>query len=374
MTVIPAFAMCVLCRAQPATSLTTQELADLFEAAWRSGEVFAVPDRVQVRYEVIDYPRLSDREIETIAERIANRPDHPDRLVLEQEQRRRREPDTTQIVLWHIDASVWRLNRDEAFQGVYVDIASNKDVLWSLTPFAVQLLDADRVAPPNRNLASVFGGAVNEIRRFAWGPWGDRPFSEITVRDISVSGTGAQFTYSFASGATLRAACMVRSTPPRLLPTTVTLLQSPSSPDSIGQTWVWKDWEYDPVLGVERAGVIEHRDLTGRLLRSTVLLNVSALDDANALLFDAPRVGNPDAVRGIVPIQNVLDFRSGKEVVTTISPSGATSMPLPESMKQQGRPFPWRAAGWLLAGIIAAALIGTKIVLSHRRDAGASRG
>lgn len=337
-----------------------------FEQQWIQSARPELPRRARLQYRQTIHATMSDGAFAQLSSSIQGRPDHPDRLRVEIEARRRERPDVVDIDIWSDGSSRWRFGRTDHSQGFWADVVLDGGIAWSHTAGSLTIIDASD-PPPGRDLASTGAEIEGALRAIVLGDLGaPGVVLEAGEAASSESTPAAVFVAQYPSG--LRREILARRSHPggRWLTESWRTVAS-SRADTIGHQRRFEGWQFSEILGDWIASRVETRSGDGRLIETLELVAVSSPTDAElADVLRPPPAGGQDSLRGATTFGSVFDFRPSTPIVTTIEPGGSvSSRTLPGTSATAAAA--WRLVGWIVAGLLGAALIGVRVLSARRR-------
>jgi hypothetical protein len=336
---------------------------ELFRSAWQDAADVKVPARAVLRYHELLYPTLSDGELRQLEERVAGKPDHPDRRTLDAEKRRRAKgPDRIDYQVWFQQSGAWRYNMTDHAEGFYVDQAVTPQIVWSLVPKTLTVIDPGTSPPPNKDYAVSEDDFTTMFRRLAWARMPGPPSVNMQLQDATIRNGRWTGVASAAGWSTRRWTGYYDDEAGRLILEETVLVESPKFPEARGKSERYSGWSFIELLGQWTARRIEERSADGRVQRVIEFDGAEPLDDDTfAELTAIPPSAGTDPIRGATTFTSIIDYRPRAEKITTFTPNGTVETPLPASSLGRSRSHSLRVAGWVLAGAILVALVAIRL-------------
>ncbi len=317
-----------------------------------------LPRGMSIAWEVEHHAGMTASEIASLKNRIAGKPDHPERARLANAVRRASSgPDVVRYEAL-IDSS-GRLRLAEITTGSTTDTIITDNLVWVLAGDSLTLLDARRDPPPGRNFRPTKDVARRHVGGFRHGALsiligvpdprllryraeGPSWSATVGMRDdlgtIEVDGTLSAGEW-FA-----RQARITRLNP---APSDVGARVTASEP--------WADSPIGPVFRV-----IESYSPSGSLTYRNRLLSITPWPGDDAVFRPPAREGGSDAIRGPLTLSSVADFRSDPSGDFWNRPS--PGKPLTAIAPPPGDPtrtmLTLDRAGYAIAGGIALIVVG----------------
>lgn len=282
-----------------------------------------------LRYTVRMFAQHTEAEFQELTQLIGDKPEHPRRAEWEESARRRSKgPDVAHYQVWFSDPGHIRVNRDlDGVEG-FLDQTISPDLMWTLTPVQLTLVDPAQ-ARPDRDVRGNLLSWERDIGyfRFAGAHLGRTSgMQPVNVRSagntwLIVARTQSDIEYTFEArwDASLARAFINRGTQTRNAPT----------PSAAGSSFVVSDWKDHGTLGwfAER---IDELFPDGRPRNTLQLDQVEACDPATLSERSAePSLIGTDPVRGPYSFKAVYDLRPARNVRLERQPSGFVEVPLP---------------------------------------------
>jgi hypothetical protein len=304
-------------------------------------------------------------ELEALRVAVAERPEHPERGLVEQYDRHRQgQPTVLRYTLWVGPVDGWRFNTDPGHG--FEDVIRTPSSAWNLNPGQVSLFDAARI--PRGADAAAYGRVFRPqlgLLFFGGLTYGD--VSGLAVSRFACEGerwhaiaerpppgqVGAHHALRF-DGSWDQASATGRVE-------LVTLVASDHAPSAVGTTWRSSGWTVDAMTGVRHAARVEIRSPAGALERVLVLETINPIPKGGfAALVNPPLDGRSDAVRGSMPGLRVQEHRDGE--ILNYEAGRRPGLIASRAIL--------RYAGWLA---LAAMLAGCAVAWRHRHRAVARR-
>lgn len=338
-----------------------------FREAWEQAREAEIPANVKFRYRQLLYPEMKDSELSTLEKAVEGKPDHPARSAVETERRRRQEgPDPVDYQVWYRGERAWRFNKTEhknlhRGHAMYVDRVTTPDLIWAMVPTHLNIVDPS--APPEgRDYADARSEFEQAIRTFAWGALG-------TGESVDMQPRSARFDdQEWVAQAAAPNWSVIQwegtvAEDGRLLPESHELVESERFAPLVGLQKTFSEWAWDPVLSNWIAHRVEERHPDGRLRQVWQFLGSQTLDREEFTEVTAlPSSQAGDPVRGETTYRSIMDFRPGIDRIRVLTDAGFDDSPMPASMRAApGSKVDLRTIGWVLAGILAAALLAVRI-------------
>lgn len=333
-----------------------------FQEAWNSAKGYSPPPNVLIRWHESLYPdpTISEADLAAMAQRVEGRPDHPERAVLETERRRRRAgPDKVTTTVWYGGPGFMRINRDESWRDLYVDIALSDKAHWSMVPTNLTVMSPDSPAP-DRDYTAFDGDIRRLLRRTVWSDFG----SGLQPKSVDVTGDRWSAVAGDDALSFIRWDGVLSEDAGRALPDrAVTVRTAPRFANEVGRQTEYRGWHFDPVLAQWVVTELVDKGPEGDILRT---LRLDAVETIDRSLLDnvtsVPSVTDTDYVRGVPTMTTIMDYRPHAERITTITAQGVSETPM--SAARLGHPpsKSLRRIGWGVAGLIIAALVAIRLV------------
>ncbi|MGE3107637.1 MAG: hypothetical protein AB7G11_09410 [Phycisphaerales bacterium] len=301
-------------------------------------------------------------ELEQMRKSVAGHPNHPDRMRLEQFERRiRGTPDRLQVSVWAGGSGKWRYCRQpisaDGSPGPFRDVASNGNVAWCLLPGSATVVSLSKAPPPGRDFASVEPMIQRRLSMFFFGGLGELSALHPTVKSFvldsqrgswearaatefgsSLKATGT-WDPSAGNGSIERVELFAPSQP---TPNTVITARGPRLSLTTNNL---------PAVASEVEILLNGR-------RATRLVNVHIEEGSPRLaeVIRPPSAGSHvDPIRGEQVIASFADYRTGEQTDTVSAASGTETRTTPLLDVTRG-PSYLKYAGWIV-GILV--LVGT---------------
>ncbi len=326
---------------------------------------------VQVRWRSRDRYVPSRDELELIRERIKDRPDHPNRALLRQYERRVAGKDFRDLHLAILSPDSCRFSDTrDAEPSNYFDCVLTPTARWSMSAASLSVLNP-AVEPPSARdyrvavhagkdqIASLASGGLSSlrgktIRVESWRNEGDRWEAKFTAeKDGRVfRGRGAGRWSSEASDRTVNELT----------------LDITFSGQTARVECAAKDWKPHAAAGMMMAGTYSETT-SGRIPASIeiVLNEVEPLStEAFADLARIPTIAGRDPIRGQVTFTNFDDYRGMEAQFHSVDQDGnVTTVPQSQhpSVIVLGR---YRLMGWVVLSCLVAGLVLLRIRAGHR--------
>jgi hypothetical protein len=315
--------------------------------------------RIECRLEFHNH--LSAAQIAELRERVRSFPQHPDRALLEEAERRLRQgPDVDTLTFWYVSPVRWRINNDSNYVNFF-DTASDGERKWQASEAVLSLLDASEPAIQETMdggrrriedmLLLIRHGGLDRTRtaepgsiqlEFLGPTWRARMRNE---RGASFHISGLWHTDE-GYGVTERIEVFGPDQP---RPSTVL---------------TFHDHVKDPHLGPIARRVTLRSPLVHWDLHVTGVSPQSRREVDRALAQPSPRRGAwEDPARGARQVTQVRDHRNRRHIMTVISAEGEEVVPMAEAARSGGARLQW--AGWGIAGAI---VIGFALLWLPRRN------
>lgn len=253
---------------------------DSFKEVWKQAKAWEPPKGIYVKWEEDLYPdpQYSEADLAAMAKRVEGHPDHPERIILETQRRRRKNgKDVIIHEVWYNKPGNFRNSYSQSWsdlpdedQNGYYDIVVTDHVKWSLIPTQLTIIDPQSV-PPRRDLASIWSDFMHYAHLALFGNIGSG-----LVLPVETSYDGHSWTAKVGGDpkyATSQYHGVYSSEAQGVLVETVTDIDAPEKyKNTIGDTMAFSDWTFDPVFDRWMAHTIEQRDAHGNLTKSLHLL------------------------------------------------------------------------------------------------------
>lgn len=372
-------AACVLCLAIPTAAGQNRERVE----AWLEDEWNALPDTPSpffdfdgagLCYVVERY--VEGDELVRLQSQVEGRPDHPQRGLLEDSLRRRRdEPFGTKYGLYSGGSGRWRLNREflgRSKEGTtrYWDMVVMPDSQWMMLPGTLVIHSPTAPPPQGQDLPG-------EER--STGPILDRL---LTGGLAAAKGLGLRLgDVQLLSDNRFRVAASRRDVPEQQQLTleyigrwdaergrgfieSRTLVQNGYKPDSTGETYSMRDWRFVPEIGRWAAGFIAWAPAQGALGHRVRLIGGLEGDpDTLQRITRVPEIDGSDPLWGPVTATRLVDHRPGRRSLQ-IDPDGTRStLDLPAEAGKSTAFGALRLMGWIIG---SATLFGLGLLIYQR--------
>lgn len=331
-------------------------------AAWIEAQIarsksFEIPENIHVQWRYETHRLMMDHDLLALRQRVANKPDHPDRfrLVME-EQRIESGPE---LLLWELlyeHSRRWRINRTNKSSESYVDMGYNNGSAWQNSPGQAQLI-SESSAPMGFEPASRRGWYESAMKHFVLGPYFLSPRHEFFVTSFTEDSQGGFM------------ATVERTPDPRTYrftrvidkegPAYIERLAYDSDGSLVSISLHIEDAAGDGLLGdtVFSRTVWYHPD--GSINRLIQLESVSrlSLKELDAAL-KPPGFGGVDPFRGVIDATQIHDLRTESPVIREVDQEGVVTRHQPgASEKGPGVPAGsvWRLSGWISGAVLLAA-------------------
>jgi hypothetical protein len=268
--------------------------------------------------------------------------------------------------IWYAEPALWRHNIDRgpSERMAFWDRAFTPDEAWGLAPGGIDIMRPGVGVPPGNDVthnggivlgylevflhgALAISSTAHELDRSSVAVEGGRLWSAVLtapeLRAIRVEGRwDAANNRGFATGSRH-------------------IEDPPRNADEILRTIVSEQWEFD--AGVSRWIAPTVRDSLGDKTTRLFRLKEIRSTDRAALrkLVVTPSAGTPDAIRGLVAIVQIRDFRPDRRTIETVGPEGSTVAPIPGLPPPQSSSGVLRILGYVTAGVLLAVLVALRL-------------
>ncbi|MCB9840689.1 MAG: hypothetical protein H6809_03445 [Phycisphaeraceae bacterium] len=347
---------------QPLDDTTIRDL-------WRVAELRQPPSGIHVSFRVLRYPRLTPEELSAAEARIAPFPEHPERQSLADERRRNEDgPDVQSREFWILDPRSFRSNVDSPSTESMGDVVVTPEVAWAMGQHALKILDPEAPPPPSGDLGWASGEVQAYCQRMFLG--GLASYRNLEIASIEIAGDSASITAIRNDGVQWR--YDLSRLPQRSVwaVTRATLVTLPARQAESGGYTTFSGWREhsalpSPLLVPDR---IEQYDARGRLTEAIDTISVEPIDATRFAQVSAiPTFDGVDAVRGPVSFTVAHDYRPTRDRRTESTPNGIVTAAIPAAERGATAPSGWRVVGWIVALLLAAALVVTRVL--HRARA-----
>lgn len=271
-----------------------------------------LPKGVRVVWEVEQHAGLTSSELAAMRQRIARKPDHPERQAVEAAERiLSKGPDRLRREAWIDGSGRFRLSETRA-EGNWEDVVVADGVVWALSADTLNIVDDTREPPPGRNFRPARDEAQRNLGGFVLGGLSmiiGAP--KITVQSFVRSGSEWNATALLADNIgefSLRGG----DRDGHLLVTEGRVRRLDPAPSEVGfrilASQPWLDSPLGPVFRL-----VENYSPSGALRSRSLLIEVEAWSGDPAFFEIPNRSGSHDAVRGDLNILSVADFRDDPE-------------------------------------------------------------
>ena len=331
------------------------------------------PPTLEGRLDIVEtlMPTMTPTELSAFVEGIRRFPDHEGwRTAIDEHRRLQSGGDATVYTIWWPGDGAFRYSTTPGADGgrTTLDIALGYGGnAWSLSGGQLALLRADR-PPPDRDVTVLKPMLQRTLNEVFHGPFVRAKGESTRVGSVARDDrSDSDWLVTFANDSGPRVVIGVDEVPdgyPRFrvvhwaLPVSPDLVLPPGAPTPAAAFEVLAS-EMDGVLGDATYASVEGYDRSGRLVRRVDVLGFTpeTASETRAALR-APRDGGTDALRGVVEVVQLDDFRDRSSDVDSV-PIDAATPALPRSS----------GGGWWYAifGVSAAASGGALIWLKMRR-------
>ncbi len=316
----------------------------------------------KVRYE--SHLPASAATIERLRREVANKPDHPDRVMIEIADKHTREGPFVSIATIRCrDLATWRVSMDRPGSLVkYEDVVVTPELAWSMNAQWLTLVDPRRGWPESARLDSWVHEFTNAWDSLVCG--GLRRFSsEAFVRGAIAPEADGRWRCRMEGPAGERFQIDGRwsAEAGRGFVTSVILAED-------GQRFFAADWKFNQTLGRWVAGRAEFRYADGSINRRYVF---ESAEKEEPSFFDKaikpPKDDGVDAIRGDVTFTAVHDYTARDPVGRRRQGEGVVEYPLSDARAGGTGSF-LQYAGWLGGAGVVIGLIGWRIIRRHERS------
>ncbi len=301
-----------------------------------------------------------EAELQAMRERVAGKPDHPEKRKLAGYEylRSSGERVPSRRSIWRLGGR-WRYNIDTAADGsgVYTDYVWADDAAWELSKNKLGLALPDGKSPRSQVLASLQSGLGLYASMFLRTGWSLTPTMRLSVQ-LSADGTWRAEASEPDSSLETTAAGSWDATRGvgRIRQSTYRRLNSPPDPNSDVTHEVVR-WHPFGGLGLDVAAEVRTKNnADGRMVRRYQLEEIRTFTPAE---FDAlmtiPKPGGTDAERGPVTYTVVVDDRPGAPS-RAWSSAAQLDVQVTNPLQEPSR-VPLRVVGWAVIAVISATLV-----------------
>jgi len=306
---------------------------------------------------------VSGDALSRLRQEISELPDHPNRPLLVQSERRARgEPFGSTWKLWSAGKDRWRLNHDfyTSEQRLYWDSIHMPGRQWDLTAQDLILFEADSDATDKFSNESIGMSALFSLEYLLTMRLARMTKAGLVAGPIRL---GAGNTFSFDATTptdggghdyALRFHGYWDPSARRGFITQNTVLVNELDPSIVGRTVTAKSWEYVDAGGFWIATVVEQNDPNDPVTTVYRFIDFSAGDREELdRLTQIPELDGTDPIRGPIESTRFTDHRSGQQIVSYGDGSTQTFRLMTDAETSQTTRR-LRLLGWLLlAGILA---------------------
>lgn len=343
----------LLGRVAPAAEEPVPGSVEWVEAQIEAAKNFEIPEGIRVRWRREMLRLMTDAELAETRQRIAGKPDHPDRFaVMGEEQRSANGPDVAIRELLYGGPDRWRINETNLGPSErFADMALNQGAAWQLTPTQAQLIDpvAPRRGYDPASRESMFTAEVN---RFLLGPF----FAVSPRQDYEV--LSAVFTpddgwrcrwrqvdgkYEWLVEGIIEAGV--------LLTAESRIFSVKGGRETLQGISVFTDLRTDEQLGMPVFQSVVHHLSSGEQGRIFQLLSIHPLSrDALRDALRPPKLGGSDSIRGVLATTQIVDYRGDVPEVLDRLEDGTIQRGFLYSTEGESRQTTerwWRIIGWV---------------------------
>lgn len=345
-------------------SAKAQELGSLdwFREEWGRAQTWQPPAPVAAEYSVSTYEIYSEQELAALEQRIAGKPDHPDRpKVVAVQQFMQRGGDVLRYRLWYYSEEEWRVSRDDLNTNLgFFDMGRSRSVVWGMSDTELSLLDSEIRAPVGYEYKATGLGLIRLHLALFMSPFSIDAGRGLRPTRTEVNGENWRGWASTPTGDLAVIYDGRLETKSGIIDVTEYRIgRFDASPDAVGSKVVFSEWA-DVLDGTVRAARLRRHLRADGTVKATY-----ALDDVRpssqsevGSVTGIPRRGSNDPVRGTIVAEVVNDFRPAV-AATAVYRDGSQvrQSPLPGQRLVPASPSAWRAFGWVVAGAIVVGLI-----------------
>ena len=306
---------------------------------------------------------VSGAALSRLRDQVADRPDHPDRGLLADSQRRARgEPFGSTWQLWTMGEGQWRLNHDfyADDRQMYWDLVQMPEREWWLSESDLRVFDPSADPIPGANVDRAAIAARSALVRLLTMRLPAIVEAELEVGTVRVH-PGGRFTFEAATrddhdgpDYTLGFEGYWDRTAERGFITRCTVLVNELKPSIVGQTHLAESWAYIEDAGLWIAGSVEQKNPDNAI--TTVLrfvdFTAGTADDLDRIT-QIPAIDGADPIRGDVMSTRYTDHRAGIASVRLEDGTFQEFQVETDSDDAAGR---LRFLGWIALGAAAVAV------------------
>lgn len=325
---------------------------------WAEATKNPVPDLLYVEWTRTFPPSMSEAEVAERRAQIADNPEHPDQILLNQVARQLASGGDQEVIrAWHYSPDQYRINIDTPYSesSPHDDYARDNNIAWSYAQSgAVTVVDV-RSSPEDRNptrLYSTLSTAATLLVRSGWGlgPPGLSPTDFGMTGDtwrMDVTSADGEWVYSHRGS--------VIEDSNELLTTETRLVKAPTG-SGAGSRVVYAGHVFVPDLGIYIPKSVTSIGPDNREVLRLEIIKAAELSRSDmAGVLAVPAVDRTDPTRNDMPVTVVMDYRPQTQAVTYFSEDGTASETQPLNSTTVP-PKSLRTIGWVLAGLFVVTL------------------
>ncbi|MBX3402480.1 MAG: hypothetical protein KF699_03610 [Phycisphaeraceae bacterium] len=327
-----------------------------FDAEWERAGRKPEWEWISIKWTQEDRWVPPQAEINRIRRDIAGKPDHPERLVLaDLEKRLMGEFQVGEFAIWFGERGSLRFNHHSRTEpGDYFDRTITPQSVWGLTPRGLALLDPDS-SEPGYNFVAAAVGAEFIYSQFVDGGLGALRRAEVPKGSLKQSGDS--LVIDCRGGPRIADARVFARWDTALARGFIERIDIRwGSEKSAGGTLHVSGWTLDSVLNCWAASEVHSVPMgqaAGLLWKRGVTELVTR--DRFADLCRVPSADGADVIRGPATFMVIEDRRSAHRQLTTIGDGGTLAEPLPPLPHDSNRKW-ITITGWIVAASLAATL------------------
>ncbi len=331
--------------------------------AWVEAQIerarnFKIPKGFRFKWREETHRLMTDAELAQARERVASKPDHPDRFaIMGEEQRIERGPDKRELEVLYDDSARWRFNMTTvAPNRSYADMALDGSEAWQLTAAQSQTIDAS--APPRGYEPSSRQAQFERpIQRFVIGPFDFGTSKDYEVLNSTTEPNGDWSAhvqrvdgkylwvlrgYVGKDGVTIKDRQLFASKKNKLTLQSIAVYSDRGTGDFFSVPIYHRIVGYFP---------------DGKVIRTVrEVVSVENLDpDVMRKAMQPPKPNSIDLIRGKLAVKEFVDFSSGVPVITNVNADGSKSVSRPFDSTASSSNWSvrvWKAIGWISGAFI----------------------
>lgn len=342
-----------------------------FEGAWADARGATLPRGTHAVWTETTYPTMTQEEVDAALARIGKDPAHPERVHIESNKWLLEVgPHTTTLAFWYLDDEHFRVNEDlpKADWSPQIDAVVNGREGWVQgANGALTALDFNNTPPgvaDSRTYRNRITGFNTEFVSSGLG----RTASPYTVTGWSADGNAWRARIDMNNGKISFQITGGFSEEHDHIFLTRNEVVAAEEEKYIGNYTEYSGHHYNEQVGRFIPTTVEYKSASGQTERARSLVSLEPFDpDLFSSYAKVPTGDHKDPLRPDLALRRIDDFRPATAVRTEIDQTSGQAVTelLPDSRPARAG-SEWRTAGWILAGVCVATLIGVRVYSTRK--------